>query len=144
MHTHPLLPKTFMHDESSDNLKCTDCQCIAINIILHQPIRLDDVYAYNANIPQHVLGSHEGCTCSLCLDAYSLRDKDLGTFDSRGECNHIFCYECLSNLRNNNGPGTLNCPNFRITANDIIYNERRTTSPKTLKMIMDDQSAFCD
>ncbi len=68
----------------SGNLKCPDCQCIATNITLHQPIRLNDAYEYNANIPQHVLGSHEGNTCSLCLETYSLCDNDLGTFDSRG------------------------------------------------------------
>ena len=128
----------------SDNPKCPNCQCIATNIILNQPIRLNDGYAYNANIPRHMLGSHEGHECSICHNTYSLRDNDRGTFDSGGKCNHIFCYECLSKLRNNHGPGTLKCPNFRIEAYDIIRNERRTISPKTIKMIMDDQSAFCD
>jgi hypothetical protein len=61
-----------------------------------------------------------------------------------GGFNHIFCYECLSNLKINDGPGTLKCPNCRIEANDIIRNEGRTTSPETIKMIMDDQSTFCD
>ncbi len=51
-----------MMNHQPDNLKCPDCQCIATNIILHQPIRLNNGYAYNVNIPQHKLGSHEGHT----------------------------------------------------------------------------------
>ena len=133
-----------MMNRQSDNLKCPDCQCIASNIILHQPIRLNDAYAYNENIPQHVLGSHEGHTCSICHETYSLRDNDLGTFESKGKCNHIFCYECLSHYKNNHGPGRLKCPNCRIEAYDIVRNERRTTSPETIEMSMDDQSVFCD
>ena len=133
-----------MMNRQSDNLKCPDCQCIASNIILHQPIRLNDAYAYNENIPQHVLGSHEGHTCTICHETYSLRDEDLGTFESKGPCNHIFCYECLSHYKNNHGPGPLKCPNCRIEAYDIVRNERRTTSPETIEMSMDDQSVFCD
>jgi hypothetical protein len=133
-----------MMNRQSDNLKCPDCQCIASNIILHQPIRLNDAYAWNENIPQHVLGSHEGHTCTICHETYSLRDEDLGTFESKGPCNHIFCYECLSHYKNNNGPDCLKCPNCRIEAYDIVLNERRTTSPETIEMSMDDQSVFCD
>ena len=107
-------------------------------------LRLNDAYAYNENIPQHVLGSHEGYTCSICHGTYSLCENDLGTFDSRGECNHIFCYECLSEFKSHQRPGTLKCPNFGIEAYDIIRNERWTTSPETIEMVMDDQSAFSD
>jgi hypothetical protein len=42
------------------------------------------------------------------------------------------------------GPGTLKCPNCRIKANNIIRSDRRTASPNTIKMIMDDQAAWCD
>ncbi len=79
-----------MMNRQSGNLKCPGCQYIATNIILHQPIRLNDGYAYNVNIPQHILGSHEGHACLICHDTYSLRDNDLGTLYSRGKCNHIF------------------------------------------------------
>ncbi len=127
-----------MMNRQSDNLKCPNCQCIATNIILHQPIRLNDAYAYNANIPQHVLGSHEGRECSICHDTYSLRDNDLGTFDSRGKWNNIFCDVCLSKHKKNHGPGPLKCLNCRIEAYDMIRNERGATSPETIKMVMDD------
>ncbi len=103
-----------------------------------------NTYAYNANIPQHVLGSHEGHECSICHKTYSLCDNDLGTLESKGKCNNIFCYECLSKHKNNHGPGPLKCPNCRIEAYDIICNERRTASSETTEMVIDDQSAFCD
>ena len=44
--------------------------------------------------------------------------------------------------KNNHGPGSLKCPNCRIEAYDIVRNERWTTSPETIEMIMDDQSVF--
>ncbi len=78
------------------------------------------------------------------MNARYVTRHNLGALESKGKCNHIFCYECLSKHKNNHGPGPLKCPNCRIEAYDIIRNERWTTTTETIEMVMDDQSAFCN
>jgi hypothetical protein len=41
-------------------LTCPQCNCIASDIIHHQPIRLDDGFSYLRNTPQTLLGRTEG------------------------------------------------------------------------------------
>ncbi len=78
------------------NLTCPECKCIASNIIHHQPIRLDDGFAYLRNTPQTLLGRCEGHQCGICFDDFNLCDADLATMDTDVNCRHIFCFPCLS------------------------------------------------
>ena len=78
------------------DLTCPECMCIALNIIHHQPIRLDDGFPYQRNILQEVLGRSEGHFCSICYEYCKLRDTDLGTIDTTEQCTHAFCFNCLS------------------------------------------------
>jgi hypothetical protein len=113
----------------------------------HQPIRLDNGYTYNRNISQEVLGQCEGRVCSICNIQYFLHETDLGTFDTTGTCTHIFWYVCLSELKTHH-PHDLQCPNCRVVADLIIHHERQpkidTTSPKTVEIITDEPTAWCD
>ncbi len=71
------------------DLTCPKCMCIALNIINHQPIRLDDGFPYQRNILQEVLGRSEGHFCSICHEYCKLCDTDLGTMDTTEQCTHF-------------------------------------------------------
>ena len=77
-------------------LTCPQCNCIASDIIHHQPIRLDDGLGYLRNTPQTLLGRTEGHLCGICQDDFNLCDTDLATMDTDMNCRHIFCFHCLS------------------------------------------------
>ncbi len=77
------------------NLTCPECKCTALNIIHHQPIRLDDGLPYLRNTPQETLGRSEGHECGICFEIFKLSDADLGTMDTTELCRHICCYNCL-------------------------------------------------
>jgi len=105
------------------DLTCPDCKCIASNVILHRPIRLDDGSPYQRrNVPQVVLGRSEGHECSICHENSNLRDKDLGTLKTPLPCAHVFCFNCLESHKNTRLARNLhiNCPNCRDVGTDII------------------------
>jgi hypothetical protein len=77
------------------NLTCPQCNCIASNIIHHQPIRLDDGLPNLINTPQEILGRSEGHQCGICFEVFKISDTDLETMDTTEPCQHIFCHECL-------------------------------------------------
>jgi hypothetical protein len=81
------------------DLTCPECMCIALNIIHHQPIRLDDGFPYQRNILQEVLGRSEGHVCSICHEYCKLHDTDLRTIDTTEQCTHVFFFNCLSTYK---------------------------------------------
>jgi hypothetical protein len=125
------------------NLTCPHCQCIASDIIHHQPIRLDNGVKYHG-ISQEVLRRSEGHFCSICHTQCSLRDTVLGTFDTTKPCTHIFCYECLSELKHRSivSNTILLCPNCRCVAVDIIPHEKWPSIE--VEIITDKPTNCCD
>ncbi len=81
------------------DLTCPKCMCIALNIIHHQPIRLDDGFPYQRNILQEILGRSDSNFCSICHEWCKIRDTDLGTMDTTKQCPHVFCFNCLSTYK---------------------------------------------
>jgi hypothetical protein len=126
-------------------LTCPQCNCIASGIIHHQPIRLDDGFRYFRNTPQTLLGRNEGHLCGICLDDFNLCDTDLATMDTEANCQHVFCYHCLSQykvekIRTNR---ELTCPTCRAVSVDIIRHERRPLNEVEV-IITDEPNGCCD
>ena len=110
------------------DLTCPECACIASNIILHKPIRLDDGSPYQRrNVAQVVLGRSEGHECTICWEIPNLRDTDLETVDTTLPCRNVFFFSCLSRHKNTRLAQELdfNCPNCRYVGTDIIHHVRR-------------------
>ena len=126
-------------------LTCPQCNCIASDIIHHQPIRLDDGFGYLRNTPQTLLGRCEGHQCGICFDDFNLCDTDLATMDTDVNCRHIFCFPCLSQhkaskLRRNE---ELKCPLCNAVSVDIIRHERRPLNEVEV-VITDEPNGCCD
>jgi hypothetical protein len=108
------------------DLTCPKCMCIALNIIHHRPIRLDNGFPYQRNILQEVLGRSEGHFCSICHKYCKLRDTELETMDTTEQCTHVFCFNCLSTYKRGRIEKKLilQCPNCRAVSVDIIHHEK--------------------
>ena len=118
------------------NLTCPECNCIASDIIHHQPIRLD----------QDILGRSKGHFCSICHEDCFLRDTDLGTMDITPPCSHIFCYSCLLRHKSTRIEENqiLKCPYCNTVAVDIIRHERRPLNEvEEVEVITDEPTDCC-
>ena len=126
------------------NLTCPKCMCIALNIIHHKPIRLDDGLPYFRNTPQKELRSSEGHECGICFENFNLRDTDLGTMDTTKPCRHIFCHDCLlkHKLKRIKDNRHIKCPLCRAVSVDIIHHEKRPGNE--VEVIKDAPTGYCD
>ena len=126
-------------------LTCPQCNCIASDIIHHQPIRLDDGFGYLRNTPRTLLGRCEGHRCGICFDDFNLCDTDLATMDTDANCRHIFCFHCLSQHKASKigRNQELKCPLCNAVSVDIIRHERRPLNNDEVEVIITGEPNGC-